>query len=307
MIKEIQQLEANYDGLPLEVMTIAPETGIKAVLVIHHGMCEHKERYVWFMKQMAQRGIACVIADMRGHGASVRDEKDRGFFNGTDTNGVILDLHQIIYYAKAQYPGLPVILFGHSMGSLVVRDYIKAHDFGLAAVILCGVPCKNAAAGMAHAMTTLLDKGPAGRHRSGLLYKAVLGSYDKAFNKERKTNGWLTVDQKVCDLYESDTLCGIPFTVDGYRSLTGLLKEVYTKKGWDVTNPELPILLIAGSDDPVIGGVKGFRHTVHFLRGRGYYYVRGKLYVGYRHEILNDYCRDQVVKDISLWLKKMVF
>lgn len=307
MIKEIQQLEANYDGLPLEVMTIAPETGIKAVLVIHHGMCEHKERYVWFMKQMAQRGTACVIADMRGHGASVRDEKDRGFFNGTDTNGVILDLHQIIYYAKAQYPGLPVILFGHSMGSLVVRDYIKAHDFDLAAVILCGVPCKNAAAGMAHAMTTLLDKGPAGRYRSGLLYKAVLGSYDKAFNKERKTNGWLTVDQKVCDLYESDTLCGIPFTVDGYRSLTGLLKEVYTKKGWDVTNPELPILLIAGSDDPVIGGVKGFRHTVHFLRGRGYYYVRGKLYVGYRHEILNDYCRDQVVKDISLWLKKMVF
>ena len=78
MIKDIQQLEANYDGLPLEVMTIAPDTDVRAVMVIHHGMCEHKERYIWFMKQMAGQGIACVIADMRGHGASVREEKDRG-------------------------------------------------------------------------------------------------------------------------------------------------------------------------------------------------------------------------------------
>lgn len=306
MIKDIQQLEANYDGLPLEVMTIAPDTDVRAVMVIHHGMCEHKERYIWFMKQMSGQGIACVIADMRGHGASVRKEKDRGYFNGTDTKGVILDLHQVIYYAKELYPGLPVILFGHSMGSLVVRDYIKAHDFDLAGVILCGAPCKNFAAGMAHMMTSLLDHGPGKYHRSGLLYKAVLGSYDKAFRQERKTNGWLTVDQKVCDLYEADALCGIPFTIDGYRCLTGLLKEVYAKKGWDVTAPELPILLIAGSDDPVIGGVKGFRHTVHFLRGRGYYTVRGKLYVGYRHEILNDHCREQVVKDLGIWIRNMI-
>ncbi len=304
MKKEMQQLKANCDGLNLEVMTMAPDTPPKAVMVIHHGMCEHKERYTWFMKQMTEAGYACVIADMRGHGASVADKGDLGYFNGTGTRGVLLDLHQILYFARETFPDLPVILFGHSMGTLVVRDYIKAHDFGLAAVILCGAPCKNGAAGLACGLTKAMSVFPGARHRSTLLYNMALGSYDKAFRKERKQNGWLSVDQKVCDLYDRDELCGFPFTVDGYRCLTGLLAEVYSKKGWEVTNPELPILVIAGGSDPVIGGVKGFRHTVHFLRGRGYERVRGKLYTGYRHEILNDYCREQVVKDMQLWLQK---
>lgn len=306
MKKEMYKLQANCDGLPLEVMTVAPDDEPQAVMVINHGMCEHKERYIWFMKQMAADGYACVIADMRGHGASVRDEAELGYFNGTDTKGVILDLHQILYFAKEKFPGLPVVLFGHSMGSLVVRAYIKAHDFDLAAVILCGAPCKNGAAKAAHALTKVMSLAQGGHRRSSLLYNMALGSYDKAFRKERKQNGWLSVDHKVCDLYEADALCGVPFTVDGYRCLTGLVSEVYAKAGWEVTNPKLPILLIAGGSDPVIGGVKGFRHTVHFLRGRGYENVRGRLYTNYRHEILNDYCRDQVVKDIKTWLKQNV-
>lgn len=306
MKKEIHRLQANADGLILEVMTVIPDESTKAVLVINHGMCEHKERYLWFMKQMAAQGYACVIADMRGHGASVLSEKDLGYFNGTDTKGVVLDLHQVVYFAKELFPDLPVILFGHSMGSLVVRDYMKAHDFDLAAVILCGAPCHNPAAKGAYLLTRVMSVVPGSHHRSHLLYQLALSGYDRAFKKERKQNGWLSVDQKVCDLYEADSLCGVPFTVDGYRTLTGLISEVYDKDGWDITNPQLPILLIGGGSDPVIGGVKGFRHTVHFLRGRGYEKVRGKLYPGYRHEILNDTCREQVVRDVQIWLKQNI-
>lgn len=304
MKKELYSLESNCDNLKLEVMTVTGERQPGAVLVIHHGMCEHKERYLWFMKQMAEKGYACVIADMRGHGASVRSQEDLGYFNETDIQGVVLDLHQVIYFARERFPGIPVVLFGHSMGSLVVRAYIKAHDFGLAAVILCGAPCNNGAVKLAYGMTRIMSVIPGKRHRSHLLYQLALGSYDKPFKKERKQNGWLSVDQSVCDLYDEDPLCGFPFTVDGYRTLTGLICEVYDKKGWDITNPQLPILLIAGGSDPVIGGARGFRHSVHFLRGRGYENVRGKLYAGYRHEILNDTCRDQVTRDLGVWLKQ---
>lgn len=306
MKKEIHKLQSNCDGLELEVMTVVPDVNPQAILVINHGMCEHKERYLWFMKKMTESGYACVIADMRGHGASVSNEADLGYFNGTDTKGVVLDLHQVVYFAKEMFPGLPTVLFGHSMGSLVVRAYMKAHDFDLAAVILCGAPCNNAAAKLAHGLTRIMSVAPGSHHRSNLLYQLALGSYDKAFRKERKQNGWLSVDQEVCDLYDADPLCGFPFTVDGYRTLTGLISEVYEKKGWEVTDPQLPILLIGGGSDPVIGGAKGFRHTVHFLRSRGYENVRGKLYTGYRHEILNDSCREQVVRDISIWLKQNI-
>ena len=148
--------------------------------------------------------------------------------------------------------------------------------------------------------------GKGSHRRSQLLYQMALGGYDKVFRKERKHNAWLSVDVKNCEHYEADSLCGFPFTVDGYRTLTGLVSEVYRKKDWEVTNPKLPILLIGGSDDPVIGGVKGFRHTVHFLRSCGYTNVRGKLYTGYRHEILNDTCKEQVVHDLKIWLKQNI-
>lgn len=306
MKKKLHRLQANCDGLPLEMMTVVGDDAPRAVLVINHGMCEHKERYLWFMQQMTEVGYACVIADMRGHGASVHKEDDLGYFNGTDTKGVVLDLHQVIYAAKEIFPGLPVVLMGHSMGSLVVRAYLKAHDFDLAAVILCGAPCKNEAAKLGYLMTRLMDLGKGSHRRSQLLYQMALGGYDKVFRKERKHNAWLSVDVKNCEHYEADSLCGFPFTVDGYRTLTGLVSEVYRKKDWEVTNPKLPILLIGGSDDPVIGGVKGFRHTVHFLRSCGYTNVRGKLYTGYRHEILNDTCKEQVVHDLKVWLKQNI-
>ncbi len=306
MKKELHRLQANCDGLPLEVMTVIPDDAPHGVLVINHGMCEHKERYLWFMQQMAEEGYACVIADMRGHGSSVHKKEDLGYFNGTDTRGVVLDLHQVVYFAKETFPGLPVILMGHSMGSLVVRAYLKAHDFDLSAVILCGAPCKNTAAKAGYLMTRIMGLGIGSHRRSKLLYQMALGGYDKVFQKERKYNAWLSVDKQNCEDYEADSLCGFPFTVDGYRTLTGLVSEVYRKKDWEVTSPQLPILLIGGSDDPVIGGVKGFRHTVHFLRSCGYTNVRGKLYTGYRHEILNDTCKEQVVHNLKTWLKQNI-
>ena len=306
MKKELYRLQANYDGLPLEVMTVIPDESPRAVLVIHHGMCEHKERYLWFMQQMAETGYACVIADMRGHGASVYSEDDLGYFNKTDTKGVVLDLHQVVYFAKDMFPGLPLVLMGHSMGSLVVRAYIKAHDFDLAAVILCGAPCKNMASKFGYLMTRIMGLGAGSHRRSRIMYQMAMGGYDKAFKKERKQNAWLSVDKQNCNQFETDPLCGVPFTIDGYRTLTGLLSEVFDKKGWETTDPQLPILLIGGSDDPVMGGVKGFRHTVHFLRGCGYTNVRGKLYAGYRHEILNDTCKEQVIRDLKIWLKHNV-
>ena len=146
MKNEIVTLKANADGLPLSVLVTWPGEP-KALMVMHHGMCEHKERYLWLTERLAEAGFACVMADMRGHGASVKEKEDLGYFYGSGGRGLLLDLHQVLYYGKERFPGLPTVLFGHSMGTLVVRSYLRHHDYAVDAVVLSGPPCRNRAVG----------------------------------------------------------------------------------------------------------------------------------------------------------------
>lgn len=305
MKTEKVMLTANFDGLGLELLVAQPESDPLALLVIHHGMCEYKERYLWFMEQMTEAGFVCVIADMRGHGASVKDADDLGYFYESGARGVLLDMHQILYYAKERFPDLPTILMGHSMGSLVVRAYAKEHDFGIDALIVCGPPCKNTAVGIGLLLVKLIGRISGIRHRSVLLQSMAMGGYNKAFKAEKLENAWLSADMDNVKEYNASGLCGFTFTVDGFRTLMELLQSVY-KNDWACTKPKMPILVFAGADDPVIGGVKKFRHTVHFLRDQGYVNVRGKLYAGNRHEILNDVAKEQAVEDLKIWIRRQL-
>ena len=95
------------------------------------------------MEFMAEHGVVCVIHDHRGHGKSVKSEQDLGFMYGAGGAGLVEDLFLVTKWAKKEYPDLPFVLMGHSMGSLVVRAYAKEHDQELDALIVCGSPSKN--------------------------------------------------------------------------------------------------------------------------------------------------------------------
>ena len=129
----------------LDGLVVEPEEGVQrtALLQLSHGMSEYKERYLPFMEFMAEHGVVCVIHDHRGHGKSVKSEQDLGFMYGAGGAGLVEDLFQVTVWAKKEYPDLPFILMGHSMGSLVVRTYAKEHDRELDALIVCGSPSKN--------------------------------------------------------------------------------------------------------------------------------------------------------------------
>ena len=124
----------------LDGLVVEPEEGVQrtALLQLSHGMSEYKERYLPFMEFMAEHGIVCVIHDHRGHGKSVKSEQDLGFMYGAGGAGLVEDLFQVTVWAKKEYPDLPFILMGHSMGSLVVRTYAKEHDRELDALMSIG-------------------------------------------------------------------------------------------------------------------------------------------------------------------------
>lgn len=289
--------------LPLSVMMITPKKAPTAVVQLVHGMCEYKERYLPFMQALVDEGYACIIHDHRGHGASVLDDADYGFMYDSCAQDLVEDAHQITVFAKRKWAGLPVILFGHSMGSLVVRTYLKKYDYEPTAVILSGPPCDNRGSILAFILSKVLSaiKGP--HSHSALIDSVSVGVYAKAFPEE-DSYAWICSDNQVSGQYSKNPLCNFKFTLNGYCCLTGLLCKTYSKRGWCLTNPSLPILFSAGADDPCAGSEKDFKDTVMFMWKLGYYHVQWKRYKGLRHEILNEKESDIVVKDYLRFIKK---
>lgn len=308
MGQEIMTLHSACDGLPLSAAIIAPETKIKGIVQLSHGMAEHKERYFPFMQYLAAQGFAAIIHDHRGHGASVRKPDDLGYFYDDSARYIVEDLHQVTQYARALFPGCPLCLFGHSMGSLVVRSYLKKYDANIDKLIVCGSPSKNPLTGAALALTAVQKAFHGDRYCSELIQKLAFGSYLKGLaspasqGKPLSANAWLSVNEENVRAYDEDPLCGFTFTLNGFRNLFLLLRDVYDTRGWALKNPALPVLFIAGSADPVIAGAEKWRQSQEFLRKLGYRDVRGRIYQGLRHEILNEDSKEQIYADVAAFL-----
>ena len=128
-MKKTVYLTSKQDGLKLHVLLMEPEQSPKGIVQICHGMAEHKERYEPFMQMLCSNGYISVIHDHRGHGKSVKDVVDLGYFYDDSGKAIIEDAHQVTTWMKERYgEELPYHLFGHSMGSLVVRCYLKKYD-----------------------------------------------------------------------------------------------------------------------------------------------------------------------------------
>ena len=289
------------DGLRLAAALQAPETP-QAVLVLVHGMAEHKERYFPFMTYLAENGFACLITDLRGHGATAADKAGLGHFDKKGDRLLVEDTLAVVRYAKELYPGKKVFLMGHSMGSLIVRCFIKRYDSEIDGLVVCGSPSRNGAAGMGILLTRIIGLFKGKRYRSKFLENMATGGYNKKFAQEG-TNAWLSTNKANVQAYNNDTLCGFPFTVLGYQGLLGLMEDTYDVDDWNVTRPELPIQFIAGADDPCIVNIQRFSEAVSFIRARGYRTVTSKVYPGLRHEILNEIGKEDVWRDVAALLK----
>lgn len=299
MIPQLYTVPGASDNIQLSTAVIAPESP-KAVVQFTHGMAEHKERYYPVMEYLSGKGFACVICDLRGHGQSVSDPKDLGYMGKGGMKGLIDDVHLVTAWAKQRFPGLPLYLFGHSMGSMIVRAYTKRYDSDIDGLVVCGSPSQNSAAGAGDFLAGVIGLFRGWHFRPETLLKLSIGGYDKAFRKEGMKNAWLSTNKANVDAYNNDPLCGFPFTVNGYRNgMFRLLKDIYAPDGWAMKNPGLPIHFIAGADDPVIVSVDKFSQAVSFMRNLGYRRVSAKLYPGLRHEILNETGKEDVWLELA--------
>lgn len=296
---------SSFDKLPLHATMYEPNDGItpKAVLQFCHGMCEHKGRYEELIAYFVERGYAAVMHDYRGHGETAQTQEDVGYFGDTTARAVVQDAVQITRYAKEKYPNLPVYLFGHSMGSMVVRCYLQQYDHFIDKLVVCGSPSQNPLAPIAIGLTKCIAFFKGERHQSSLLRFLSIGNGDKKFPGEGK-DAWLSKNRESVEAYHADSKCGFTFTCNGFENLFRLLQNTYDKSLYQVKNPALPIFFVSGSDDPVMISQDKWLQSHAFLRSVGYENVAGKLYHGDRHEICNELDREKVYADLLAFFER---
>lgn len=284
----------------------APTSGeVKAVLQIAHGMAEHKERYEKFADYLCSIGVAVYINDHLGHGESVSSKDEKGYFGEMSYQAMVEDAEKLTEIAKEDYPALPYVIFGHSMGSFVVRCYLMKYGDMVDGAIICGTGGANPAAGVGIALTKLIGKCNGDHHRSKFIDNLAFGAYNKKF-EGRTPFDWLTKDNDVVDAYIADEECGYLFTTNGFVGLFSALKQANSKECFEKT-PNIPILMISGSDDPVGNYGKGVKEVYDKFTASGHKNVTLKLYENARHEILNESDTvDTVLKDITVFIESVL-
>lgn len=274
----------------------------KGIIQIAHGMAEHHERYEDFISNLNDNGYIVFANDHLGHGKSVKNDNELGFFGKKSGYiNLVEDMKQLSDLAQKECPGLPLILFGHSMGSMLARLYTQKYGNTLAAAIYCGTSGSNPAAGPGIAIVSTIEKLKGDHYRSKFIDKLAFGAYNNKIEPKRTPFDWLTSDSEEVDKYIADPYCGFIFTTSGYRDLMTLIAAI-SKKEWYTSVPtRLPIFIISGDADPVGNYGKGIEEVYNKLIDSKHSDVTMKLYKG-RHEILNESIKAEVYADVTKWI-----
>lgn len=277
----------------------------KALVAIFHGMAEHQKRYIWLAEQLVKADFDVLTIDQRGHGESLYDGKVKGYF--ADQDGWarnLADLHAMVEIVRTE-TGLPLIVFGHSMGSLVARSYLKHYPEHIRTLFLSASPDRTSIAVIGKYLINLIVLFKGKQHTSAFMTGMSFGNYNKKILNPKTPFDWLSIDEQNVKAYIDDELCGFDFTAQAYVDLLDGMEECYTETGWKVLNPDLPIRFVSGEGDPgYLPG--GLEHAVKCLVDAGYKNVTFEYVKGVRHEIFNEIKKTETVNDLIDWLDNSI-
>jgi alpha-beta hydrolase superfamily lysophospholipase len=289
-----------WDENPLEA-----EVKPRGVVLLLHGMCEHIERYDEFARDLARHGYLACGHNQIGHGSSTTPER-LGCLPVDGREALLADVHELRRLVVERVgENVPLFVFGHSMGSFTTRSYISRHGDGLAGAVICGtgfVPVAKSRAG--RTLARLISRLRGEDYKSKLLHSMADGSYSKAVENARTEFDWLSHNEENVERYIADEACGFMFSAGGYATLTDLTAEVCTLECAQRVPHQLPLLFIAGAEDPVGDMGEGVAKAADLARQAGSTDVTCKIYHGMRHEILNERDRRLVFGDVLSWLDK---
>ena len=275
---------------------------------IAHGIAEHIDRYRPFMEFLADNGFVVAGNDHLGHGKSIRVPEEQGFFAEKDGWWRVVDdmdkLHDIM---SNEYPELPYVLFGHSMGSFLTRTYLIKHPDKYDGVILSGTGHQSPALVLGgNAAASVMAKLNGAMGDGAKLDSLAFGTYLNKIENPRTKFDWLSRDTEQVDKYIADPLCGFVGKIGLYRDMMQGIKFITDKKNIAQMNKEKPVYFMSGDGDPVGDYGKGVERAYKAFCDAGLHDVFMRLYPGGRHEMLNETNKEQVYQDILSWLNEKI-
>lgn len=297
-------------GQVTHVVIYRPEGEARTVLQMVHGMIEHIGRYDAFAQWLAQRGVAVIGHDHPGHGLSAFDA-EKGtlrpgaqFGHYADAHGtdvVLENMWRVTQQAQREWPGVPLFIMGHSMGSFFTRRFITLHSDALAGAVIMGTGWHTALETVpGFALSRLIATCCGRRNTNRLLTKLTNGGYDSAFPTEGH-NAWLSVNPENVKAHNEDPLCQFEFSAGAFADFFRCMNDLAHRRDFDRIRRDLPVLVTSGGDDPV-GGRKAVEKVADELERIGLKDVTRKVYDGLRHEIIGETCREEVFANIEDWM-----
>lgn len=251
----------------------------RAIVQLLHGVGEYATRYERFAQALAAAGYSVYADDHRGHGATGLgqwgdDHAKLGRLGPGGVRAAIAAVEQLTSIIREANPGVPLVLFGHSLGSLFAQKMIGKDAARYDAVILS-----------ATAYRTLTDMN---------------GGDLNAKHKHLGTTGheWLSRDPEVWAAFAAD-----PLTFDAkVIELFGVADAMRLLGTPKRLTRDLPMLIMIGEEDP-LGGPRSVRKLAAAYEKRGGLTdVTVTIYPGGRHEMLNETNQAEVRADVVTWL-----
>lgn len=289
-MQEYQLTLASQDNHTISGTAFCPDNP-GAVLVIAHGMAEHAGRYTNFARWLAERGIATVTYNHRGHGPDCTEDQLGYYSDDNGWNKVTDDLHKVLLDTRKRLPDTPLILMGHSMGSFIAQSCAQQYGDCLDALILSATNrIHRSQLRTSRLLIAGILKLRGKHHRSPTIAKLTFGKFNRLFKPNRTECDWLSRDTAQVDNYLADPLCGFKCTTGLWRDfIEGMLTITPTQ--W---RKDLPVHLFAGTKDPVGEMGEGIRRHHQNILKAGVHTATLRLFDDGRHEMLNEINADDV-------------
>ena len=307
MIKEEFYFDSYCGTNKIHAVKWVPKGTPVCIVQIIHGMAEYVERYEEFAAFLTEHNIVVVGEDHLGHGKSMGDNPP-GYFCEKEPHKVVVEnVHILKDMIHEEYPDIPYVVLGHSMGSFIVRNF--AHKYGKEVdgviVSATGLQPKMILPIM-KVTVAVLTAFQGSRHVSKLMDKMAFGTYLKRIKNPKTSFDWLTVNEENVQKYLADDLCGFTFTLNGFKTLAGLCTGLYDTDKIKSMPKELPMIFLYGDEDPVGEYGAAVEKSYQMYVDAGMNQVSKILYPGKRHELLNEDNKLEVMQDVYNWIQKKI-
>jgi alpha-beta hydrolase superfamily lysophospholipase len=305
---DIETSHASPSGATLKLYITHAKGSPRGVIQVNHGLAERAQRYGRFAEAMAARGFHVYAHDHRGHGATTTpDAPPRQFGSPDGASKVIADVEAVHDLIAKEHPGLPVIVFGHSMGGFIALNFVLRHSARVHAAAIwnanfsAGLLGRVAQAILAYERFRLGSDMP-----SRMIPKLTFQAWAKQIPDRRTEFDWLSRDPTEVDKYVADPLCGWDASVSMWSDVFRFVFFGADDRNFEPVRKDLPFNLVGGAKDPATDGGKAVRALEARMARMAFSRVTTRVYAETRHESLNELNRNIITEDFAAWADGVV-